>query len=81
MAGAITSHHPAAFDKRFHTPPGLRIDADERRYAVFLCGGDCTEAPGGVNMGGQGACEKGCTAVSVLIRISLLWLGLIGWYT
>src|SRR5215471_15226351 len=49
MAGAVKRHHPAAFDKRFHTSPL------GRRYTVCLCGGDCTEGLGGSQHWGSGS--------------------------
>src|SRR5512145_1068765 len=64
----------------FILPPGLRIDADERRYAVCLCGGDCTEAPGGSQHGRSASVPKR-VAPFLSILISPLRRGLIGWYT
>src|SRR5262249_19211483 len=78
MTGAVKSHHPAAFDKRFHTPPwaadwrgclllGLLPKADrsrshERRYAVVLYGSDCTRAPGGSQHWRSGQVELSFTS-------------------
>src|SRR5262247_1763366 len=52
----------------FILPPGLWIDTDESRSAVFLCGGDCTGAPGGS--------QRFCLYLSTPFGV-----GLIGWYT